>query len=101
LRKKKELAFSSFENAEGKNAFVESLQDAGPGPNELLARAENTKFVAAILAQLDVRYREVLTLRYEDGLTFKKIGEVLRRPLHTVKSQHRRVLISLRRLMQG
>ena len=100
LRQKKEVAFSSFENEQGVNSLVETLTDKQPLPDELIAQAENTVFVQALLAQLDPQYREVLTLRYSSNLTFKEIGEIVRRPLHTVKSQHRRALAALRRALQ-
>ena len=82
------------------NSLVETLTDKQPLPDELIAQAENTVFVQALLAQLDPQYREVLTLRYSSNLTFKEIGEIVRRPLHTVKSQHRRALAALRRALQ-
>ena len=98
LRTKKELAFSSFENELGENRFAETLADSELLPDELLARAEDKNYVEALLAELNPIYREVLTLRYSSNLTFEEIGEILRKPLHTVKSQHRRALIALRRL---
>ena len=101
LRQKKEIVFSSFENEQGENILVETLADKQPLPDELIAQAEDAKFVQALLTQLDPRYREVLTLKYTSDLTFEQIGEILRRPLHTVKSQHRRALIALRRLLQA
>ena len=100
LRQKKEIVFSSFENEYGENILVEMLADKQQLPDELIAQAEDAKFVQAFLTQLDSRYQEVLTLKYSSDLTFEQIGEILRRPLHTVKSQHRRALIALRRLLQ-
>ena len=101
LRQKKEIVFSSFENERGENVLIETLADKRPLPDELIAQAEDAKFVQALLTQLDPRYREVLTLKYTSDLTFEQIGEILRRPLHTVKSQRRRALIALRRLLQA
>ena len=101
LRKQKEIAFSTFENAEGQNALLETMADTTPLPDELLIRAENTAYVASLLEQLDPKYRDVLTLRYSSNMTFEEIGEVLRRPLHTIKSQHRRALVMLRRLLEA
>ena len=97
LRQKKEATFSSFENVDGENRFVETLTDLEPLPDELLVRAEDKNYIEALLIQLNPTYREVLTLRYTSNLTFEEIGEILRRPIHTVKSQHRRALIALRK----
>jgi RNA polymerase sigma-70 factor (ECF subfamily) len=101
LRKKKEVAFSSFENECGENLLTETLADDRPLPDELIARAENIRFVESLLLELDSKYRDVLTLRYSGNLTFEEIGKALQRPLDTVKSQHRRALVALRRLLQA
>ena len=97
LRKRKDLTLSTYENEAGKNLLTETLVDENPSPLELLERAEDATFVANLLEELDPLYRDVINLRYGDNLTFKEIGEILRRPLHTVKSQHRRAIIALRR----
>lgn len=100
LRKKKEVVFSSFETATGKNPFVAALADNSLLPSELLEQAEDAAFVQRLLADLDPLYRDVLKLRYEKDLTFAEIGEALKRPLHTVKSQHRRALVMLQRALE-
>lgn len=100
LRKQKEVQFSSFENAEGHNVLLETTAGTELPPDTLLERAENTAYVTSLLVQLDSKYREVLTLRYSSNMTFEEIGKLLRRPLHTIKSQHRRALAMLKR-MQG
>lgn len=99
LRKKKDLAFSTFQNEEGENKLIETFVDSGPLPDELIARAENSFFVQSLLEELNPRYKEVIKLRYENNLTFEEIGKILKRPLHTVKSQHRRALVFLRGLL--
>ena len=99
LRQRKEIAFSTFENQEGENMLVQTLIDTELLPDELLAQAEDTAFVQSLLTQIDPRYRYVLALRYSSNLTFAEIGKILSRPLHTVKSQHRRALASLKRLL--
>lgn len=100
LRQKKALAFSLFENERGENMLTETLRDTSLLPDELLARAEDARFVEVLLEELDPLYRDVLKLRYSSNMTFKEIGELLKRPLHTVKSQHRRALIALRRSLE-
>ena len=100
LRRRKEVAFSAFENERGENILTETLTDTGFLPDELLARAEDARFVGILLEELDPLYRDVLKLRYSSNMTFEEIGELLKRPLHTVKSQHRRALIALRRSLE-
>jgi RNA polymerase sigma factor (sigma-70 family) len=102
LRKKKEVAFSTFETTpEGENVFVESLADTGPLQDELLARAEDARYIETLLAQINPEYREVLALRHASDMTFGEIGKSLKRPLHTVKSQYRRGLAAVRRLLEA
>jgi RNA polymerase sigma-70 factor (ECF subfamily) len=101
LRKRKEIAFSVFENDEGENPLIAALADDNPLPNELLAKAEDVAYVQQLLETLDPLYRDVLALRYESNLTFAEIGEILKRPLHTVKSQNRRAVASLRRALEA
>ncbi len=98
LRKKKEVQLSSFENTEGYNVLLETVADAELLPDALLERAENTAYVTSLLIQLDSKYSEVLTLRYSSNMTFEEIGKILKRPLHTIKSQHRRALVMLKRI---
>ena len=99
LRTKKEVALSRFENAEGENSLLASIADNAPLPDELIARAEDVRYLAGLLAEINPEYREVLELRHTSNLTFEEIGKVVKRPLHTVKSQHRRGLAALRRLI--
>lgn len=100
LRRKKEVAFSAFENERGDNVLIDTLADVEPLPDELLVRAEDAAFVQVLLSELDPRYRDVLTLRYSSNLTFAEIGRLLQRPPHTVKSQHHRAIIALRRSLR-
>lgn len=97
LRKKKDIPFSSFET----NVFTETLSDAAPLPDELLARAEDREYLSILLRQLNPEYQEVLTLKNTSDLTFDEISKMVKRPLHTVKSQYRRGLIALRRLIEA
>lgn len=96
LRKKKNMVFSDFENQDGENPLLDNITDLNPLPDELVAQAEKKDFVGSILQQLSPKYREVLLLHYNEHLTFEEIGQVLDKPIDTVKSQHRRALIVLR-----
>lgn len=100
LRKKKELTFSALEKEDGSNLIIETVADQGLSPDSALAQAEDTRLVQSILIELDPKYREVLTLRYSSELTFEQIGQILKKPLHTVKSQHHRAMIALRRSLR-
>ena len=101
LRKKKSIAFSDFENEEGDNWLAETLADPEPLPDETLARAQNEQLLENLLNQLSPLYREVLILHYNEHFTFEEIGAALGKPLNTVKSQHRRGLAILRRMLDA
>lgn len=97
LRKKKAIVFTDLENEETEESFVEQIIDDELLPDELVSRAQDRAFVDAMLNMLPPNYREVLLLRYAQELTFEEIGKLLGKPLDTVKSQHRRALIRLRK----
>ncbi|MFZ2253326.1 MAG: RNA polymerase sigma factor [Minisyncoccia bacterium] len=101
LRKKKEVPFSAFVTSLGENVFEETLADSLPLQDELLAQAEDVEHLQALLLQINPHYQEVLTLRHTSNMTFEEVGKVLKRPLHTVKSQYRRGLVALRRLVKA
>jgi RNA polymerase sigma-70 factor (ECF subfamily) len=51
------------------------------------------------MAGLSAPYREVLTLRFEEGMKLEEIAEVMHSPLSTVKSRVQRALETLRQQM--
>ncbi len=101
MRKKRDIAFSNFENADGENFLEETLTDTEPLADEIFARAEKEKRLEKFLAKLSPLYREVLILHHQNNFTFEEIGQILKKPLHTVKSQHRRALEHLRDLFDA
>jgi RNA polymerase sigma-70 factor (ECF subfamily) len=98
LRKKKNIKFSDFESEEDENKFENSLVDKTPLPNELAVKSEQKQKLDRVLNKLPIIYREVLLLHYYEDLTFDEIGKVLNKPLNTVKSQHRRALVAIKKL---
>ncbi|MFA6445926.1 MAG: RNA polymerase sigma factor [Candidatus Paceibacterota bacterium] len=96
LRKKKHVPLSSFDSDEGDNIISDTAKDNELLPDELAEKADDKMFVEKILQTLSPENREILFLHYNEELTFDEIGKILRKPLHTVKSQHRRALLSLR-----
>jgi len=99
LRKKRQSVFSDFEDITGDNFFVDSIVDSAPLPEEIIERKETGKLLEKALAQLLPIDREILSLHYEQNLTFAEIGEILNQPLNTVKSRYRRALVTLRKLL--
>ena len=99
LKKKKEFVFSQFENDDGGNFLENSLADIEPLPDEVFSRANLAEQMEKTLAQIATDQREVIVLRHNSNMTFEEIGQVVGRPLNTVKSQYRRGLQVLRRIL--
>jgi len=100
MKKKKTIPFSEFENEEGKNIFIETLAARGLLPDELYKRADMTNELNLAMARLSPEYRLVEELHCIRQLTFKEISQILNKPLNTLKSQHRRALIQLKKILQ-
>ena len=83
----------SLEESEHKLAAAE------PDALSAAMASERTTVLASEMAGLSAQYREVLTLRFEEGMKLEEIAEVTRAPLSTVKSRVQRALETLRQQM--
>ncbi|HSF16105.1 MAG TPA: sigma-70 family RNA polymerase sigma factor [Vicinamibacteria bacterium] len=68
-----------------------------PSPLDQLLDRELHSRLAAKLQRLPVAYREALSLRFEEEMTFDEMAELLQCPLSTVKSRVQRGLAALRK----
>jgi len=83
-------------------SLEESAHELAAAEPDALAAAmasERTAILASEMAALSAPYREVLTLRFEEGMKLEEIAEVTRAPLSTVKSRVGRALETLREKM--
>jgi len=101
LRKKKNFSFSDFNDDEGDNLITATLFDPDSSPIEDFKAVEKSEVIERLLNKLSPKYREVLLLHYNHDLTFDEIGKILKKPLDTVKSQHRRALIALKKMIDA
>jgi RNA polymerase sigma-70 factor, ECF subfamily len=101
LRKKKPLVFSEFEREDGRNVLVDNLTDDALLPDEESFLRERKDEIALLLEKIPPTYKEVITMHYDDELTFSEIAEIIGSPVDTVKSRHRRALIMLRKLISS
>ena len=101
LRKKKSLLFSDMNNTDEENSisFEENIEAEDLLPDEALQKLQDNEFLNETLEKLRPGYKEVLILHYQEEMTFEEISKVLNRPLNTVKSQHRRAIIELRKII--
>ena len=96
LRKKKSPVLSQFDDNEGGNPLLDTLEDDSPLADELFAVQEDTEQLVQALDELPPQYREILTLHYTNHLTLEEASLVLNEPKNTTKSRHRRALLALK-----
>jgi RNA polymerase sigma-70 factor (ECF subfamily) len=98
LRKKKPLTFSRFETNDEENPLTATLADEKElTPQEFAAANETKEMLESVMLELPLHYREVLLLHYNEELSIAEISALLKRPIETVKSQHRRGIALLRK----
>ena len=71
-----------------------------PGSLERLLEQERRGLLERKLEALPALYREALSLRFEEEMTFEEIAEVLSAPVSTVKPRVQRALSTLRKRMK-
>ena len=86
---------------EGEEVQME-IRDPGKSPEEFLLAAEDRAAVAKAMNELPVEFREILTLRAIDDLSYTEIAEILHLREGTVKSRLSRARLALRnKLLQN
>ena len=98
LRKKKSIPFSKFENEKGQNVLLDNMQSA---PENLIENLDNKGVLAGAVSQLNDKEQQVITLRHNDGLSFKEIAKVLKESINTVKSRYRRALTNMKKAIKN
>ncbi len=104
LRKKKVFLFSDIEKTENESSkekstwFSENIPDDNMLPDEILEKMQDFDLLKEKLEKLPLNYKTVLLLHYQEEMTFEEIGRVLEKPLNTVKNQHYRAIIMLRKM---
>ena len=74
------------ELAEEGNERAAVDRQQGASPEDVAGQGELASAVSAALARLRPEYREVVVLRYQEGLTHPEIAEILGMPSGTVKT---------------
>lgn len=102
LRKQKKQRTVPLQYGNGEEEERElAIPDPSPGTEEqVLSQIEHER-VAAAMSQLDPEYREALTLRVINGLSYQEIASILNVKEGTVKSRIARAREKMRALMQN
>ncbi len=86
--------------AEGSAApLAEQFVDSHTGPTTAASRSERREVVRAALEKLDPTDREILALRYFEGLSFTQIGTILGLKANTANARAVRAAVKFRRLI--
>ena len=75
------------------------LPDPGKSPEELLEAAEDQATLAKAMNQLPVEYRQILTMRAINDMSYTEIAEALQIREGTVKSRISRARLALRNIL--
>ncbi len=75
--------------------------DVQSNPPEAAAQTEQRQHVAKAILQLSEEHREILTLRYMDGLSYEQLCDVLDVGMGTVKSRLARAKKSLQNILKS
>jgi RNA polymerase sigma factor (sigma-70 family) len=101
LRKKKSIRFSDIDGGTPETSFEENITDDAPRVDEVFDTIQDKEYLESLLSKLPTHYQIVLSLYYQEDMTFAQIGETLDKPLNTVKSHHRRALALLRKMISS
>lgn len=98
IKKKKLLSFSSIENNSNDLDNINNYATEKNEIGDIIDNVELLKKVKNKINQIHPEYRSVLILHYEEELTFEEIGNIMNKPMNTVKSWHRRAINKLKNL---
>lgn len=103
LRAKKRRPTVSLTTVDDEDEEVQlELSDPGKSPEELVLAAEDRAALTKALNGLPVEYRQILTLRAIDDLSYAEIAGILKIKEGTVKSRLSRARLALRnKLLQN
>jgi RNA polymerase sigma-70 factor (ECF subfamily) len=96
LRKRKDVPISLFDSDDGNNVIEDNLTDEELKPDELYALTENKIHIEKIMNELSIVQKQVIMLKYMNEMSLSEVAEVMKIPIDTAKSHHRRALKRLK-----
>jgi len=80
--------------------IIDQFEDSATGPLSTIERHERRERLHSALESLEPSNRELLRMKYDDGLTMQEIGEIFGISEAAAKMRHLRILQSLRRHLE-
>jgi RNA polymerase sigma-70 factor (ECF subfamily) len=97
LRKKHLFLFSEMDSTtEEENNPLEYIPDPDPQPEDAAEEHDQQRLLQDAIQTLPPRYRAIVTLRYQEDLTFRQIADRLHIPANTAKTYFQRARPLLR-----
>ena len=100
LRKRKAIPFSHFDDENG-GQFAEAIKDEEAIADELFDLAYQEKEVAKAIDELPKIYREIISLKLSEDITFEEMSEIMGESVNTIKSRHRRGVLLLKKSLES
>ena len=75
---------------------IHAVGQESTSPATILEHAEDAELIKNAMEELPVEFREILTLRHQESLSYAEIGEILKIPIGTVMSRLARARAKLR-----
>jgi RNA polymerase sigma-70 factor (ECF subfamily) len=95
--KRRKTVSLTFLDEDHDEAVELSIPDPAAGPEQLAIETESRETMAAAMDELDVEFRQILTMRVINGLSYDEIGDALDLRPGTVKSRLSRAREKLRK----
>ena len=95
------LPTSSLDAMQEEGRHIEAVDRENASPEELAGQGELASAIGAALSRIRPEYREVVVLRYQEGLTQPEIAEILGLPTGTVKTYLHRARKELAEILSG
>jgi len=102
LRKNSKISYSDnvYKSDEDEDVALE-IADNAPGPEKMLERKEDSKYILDCLNKLKDEHREIVVLRDINGFSYEEISEILDCSIGTVKSKISRAREKFREIYLG
>ena len=75
---------------------IHAIDHESVSPAAILEHAEDAELITKAVDELPAEFREILILRHQEGLSYKKIGEIVKIPPGTIMSRLARARAKLK-----